>query len=131
TLFTVLTFGIAYFGLEQIINYSLPVLMFLYPLSIAIIILPFTSPLFKHNQIVYFLTIIITFLLCIIDGFKTLCETLDIDYYIWLIPIINVYEQYLPMYEEGLDCFVPFMIVLIILTIVIRIFNLKKYNYKF
>src|SRR5690625_2780356 len=38
TLFTVLTFGIANFGLEQIINYSLPVLMFLYPLAIAIII---------------------------------------------------------------------------------------------
>jgi len=128
TLFTVLTFGIANFGLEQIINYSLPVLMFLYPLAIAIIILAFTSPLFKHKQIVYILTIIITFLVSIIDGIKTLCETLEIDYYNWLIPIINLYEKYLPMYEEGLGWFVPFMIVLIILTIVIRIFNLKKYN---
>src|SRR5699024_7262704 len=79
TLFTVLTFCIANFGLEQIINYSLPVLMFLYPLAIAIIILAFTSPLFKHKQIVYILTIIITFLVSIIDGIKTLCETLEID----------------------------------------------------
>src|SRR5699024_9522761 len=36
-LFTTLTFVIANFGLEQIINYSLPVLMLLYPLAIAII----------------------------------------------------------------------------------------------
>src|SRR5690625_7054966 len=86
--------------------------MFLYPLAIAIIILAFTSPLFKHKQIVYILTIIITFLVSIIDGIKTLCETLEIDYYNWLIPIINLYEKYLPMYEEGLGWFVPFMIVL-------------------
>jgi len=126
TLFTLLTFGIANFGLEQIINYSLPVLMFLYPLAIAIIILAFTSPLFKHKQIVYILTIIVTFLVSIIDGIKTLCETLEIDYYNWLAPIINTYEKYLPMYEEGLGWFVPFMIILIILTIIIRIFGFKN-----
>src|SRR5690625_6039625 len=103
--------------------------MFLYPLAIAIIILAFTSPLFKHKQIVYILTIIITFLVSIIDGIKTLCETLEIDYYNWLIPIINLYEKYLPMYEEGLGWFVPFMIVLIILLIVILIFYLKIYYY--
>src|SRR5699024_11345172 len=128
TLFTVLTFGIANFGLEQIINYSLPVLMFLYPLAIAITILAFTSPLFKHKQIVYILTIIITSFVSIIDGIKTLCETSEIDYYNWLIPIINLYEKYHPMYEEDLCRIVPCMIVLILLKLVIRIYNVKKYK---
>src|SRR5690625_6814403 len=102
--------------------------MFLYQFAIAIIILAFTSPLFKHKQIVYILTIIITFLVRIIDGIKTLCETLEIDYYNWLIPIINLYEKYLTMNEEGLGWFVHYMIVLIFLIIVISIFNLKKIN---
>ncbi len=126
TLFTLLTFVIANFGLAQIINYSLPVLMFLYPLAMAIIILAFASPLFKHKQIVYVLTIIVTFLISIIDGIKTLCETLEIDYFNWLIPIMDVYDEYLPMYAEGLGWFVPFMIILIVSTIIIRIFGKEK-----
>lgn len=126
TFFTLLTFIIANFGLAQIINYSLPVLVFLYPLAIAIIILAFASSLFKHKQIVYVLTTIITFLISIIDGIKKLCETLEIDYFNWLVPITDFYGKYLPMYDEGLGWFVPFMLILIISTIIIRIFGKEK-----
>lgn len=122
-LFTTLTFVIANFGLEQIINYSLPVLMLLYPLAIAIIILAFTSPLFKHRRFVYIATIIVTFAVSLIDGIKTLCETLEMDYYNWLTPIMDFYERYLPLYAEGLGWFVPFIIVLIVLTAYVHLFK--------
>src|SRR5699024_11487289 len=46
TFFTLLTFIIANFGLAQIINYSLSVLIFLSQLVMTIIIFAFTSPLF-------------------------------------------------------------------------------------
>ncbi len=123
TLFTTLTFVIANFGLAQIINYSLPVLMFLYPLAMAIIILAFASPLFKHKQFVYVLTIIVTFAVSIIDGIKTLCDTLEINQFSWLKPIISFYEKYLPLYAEGLGWVVPFMIILIISIISVQIFT--------
>lgn len=126
TLFTLLTFVIANFGLAQIINYSIPVLMLLYPLAIAIIILAFASPLFKHKQYVYVLTIITTFMVSVIDGIKTLCETLEIDYFSWLVPIINTYEKYLPLYAEGLGWFMPFMIVLIVATASVYLISNNK-----
>ncbi|WP_186304303.1 branched-chain amino acid transport system II carrier protein, partial [Staphylococcus epidermidis] len=47
--FSLLSFTIANFGLANIINYSVPVLMFLYPLAIVLILLTFLSPLFKHS----------------------------------------------------------------------------------
>lgn len=123
TLFTVLTFTIANVGLAQIINYSIPVLMFLYPLAMAIIILAFASPLFKHKQYVYVLTIITTFMVSIIDGIKTLCETLEINYFSWLVPIVDFYEKYLPLYAEGLGWFIPFVIILVVSTASVYLIN--------
>src|SRR5690625_6210686 len=41
TFFTTLTFVVANFGLANIINYSIPVLMFLYPLAIVLMLLAF------------------------------------------------------------------------------------------
>ena len=40
-------------GLTKIIMYSTPVLMFIYPLAITLILLALLSPLFKHSKIVY------------------------------------------------------------------------------
>lgn len=51
-----LSFIIANLGLNQIIAWSTPVLMFLYPLSITLIILGITSPLFKQDPVVYRIT---------------------------------------------------------------------------
>src|SRR5699024_4470273 len=79
--FATLTFVIANFGLTNIIKYAEPVLMFLYPLAIVLILLTFLSPLFHHARSVYVSTTIVTFLISIIDGFKTLTQTLEIDYF--------------------------------------------------
>ena len=125
-LFTLLTFIIANFGLENIIKYSVPVLMFLYPLAIAIILLAFASPLFKHKRMVYISTIFVTFLISIIDGFKTLCKSLEIEYYGWLDPIITFYEKNLPMYDVGLGWFIPFVIVLVVTGIVALLLSRKE-----
>ena len=51
--FSVLTTLVANVGLTNIIAYSLPVLMFLYPLAITLILLALLSPLFKDRQVVY------------------------------------------------------------------------------
>lgn len=51
--FTLVSFGVANFGLETIIQLSLPVLMFLYPLAIALIILSLLNPVIQKNKAVY------------------------------------------------------------------------------
>ena len=91
--FSVFTCFIANFGLSNLITYSIPVLMLLYPLAIVLILLAFASPLFNHAQIVYVSVTSVTFLISIIDGFKALCGSLEIEYFGWMKPIISFYEN--------------------------------------
>ncbi|AXI07795.1 branched-chain amino acid transport system II carrier protein [Oceanobacillus zhaokaii] len=119
--FSAFSFVIANFGLTNIITYSLPMLMFLYPLAIVLMILTFVSPLFQHKRFVYVATTIVTFFVSIIDGLKQLCLSLKIDYFNWLSPIIDFYETYLPLYKQGLGWLLPALIVIAITGIIARI----------
>ncbi|MEI4771306.1 branched-chain amino acid transport system II carrier protein [Psychrobacillus sp. FJAT-51614] len=112
--FSIFTCIIANFGLSNIITYSIPVLMLLYPLAIVLILLTFLSPLFKHARIVYVSVILVTFLISVIDGFKALCDSLGIEYFGWMKPIVTFYENFLPFYNVGLGWLIPFIVVTII-----------------
>lgn len=117
-IFSLITFGVANFGLANIINFSLPVLMFLYPLAIVLMILTLLSPLFKHRRAVYATTIGVTFVISIFDGLRTLCDSLGIDYFFWMTPFLTFYEKVLPLYEEGLGWLIPALAAMIISTII-------------
>lgn len=121
--FSVFTCIIANFGLSNIITYSIPVLMLLYPLAIVLILLTFLSPLFNHARIVYVSVVLVTFLISIIDGFKALCDSLEIDYFGWMKPIVSLYENYLPFYSVGLGWLIPFIIVTLITGIIAKMQN--------
>ena len=118
--FSVFTCIIANFGLSNIITYSIPVLMLLYPLAIVLILLTFLSPFFNHARIVYVSVMFVTFLISVIDGFKALCGSLDIEYYSWLKPIVSFYENSLPFYNVGLGWLLPFVIITIITGVIAR-----------
>lgn len=112
--FSTFSFIIANFGLSNIISYSIPVLMFLYPLAIVLMILTFASPMFKNSRSVYVSATIVTFMISIIDGLKALCQSLNMEYFGWMKPIVSFYESYLPLYSQGLGWLVPALIVILI-----------------
>lgn len=120
TFFTTITFIIANFGLANIITYSVPVLMFLYPLAIVLMLLTFLSPLFNHSRVVYVATIATTFLISIFDGLKTLYDSLGIKGYGFFQPVVTFYENTLPLYNQGLGWLVPALVVIVITGIVAR-----------
>lgn len=122
-LFSIISFIIANFGLANIIKFSIPVLMLLYPLAIVLMILTFLSPLFNHSRVVYASTIAVTFFVSIIDGVKAFCKSLEIDYFSWLEAIISFYEHVLPLYNQGLGWLLPAGIVIFITGICVRIFQ--------
>lgn len=110
-------------GLANIITFSIPILMFLYPLAIVLIMLAFLSPLFKHDRLVYVAAITVTFFISIIDGLKTLTASLEIDNPAWLQAIIDFYTDMIPFYTSGLGWFLPAIIVIVITG---AIANIKK-----
>ncbi|RST77455.1 branched-chain amino acid transport system II carrier protein [Siminovitchia acidinfaciens] len=128
--FSLLSFTIANFGLANIINYSIPVLMFLYPLAIVLMLLTFLSPLFKHSRLVYVAATAVTFCISIIDGLKTFCALFEIPYWGWMAPIVDFYESNLPMYAEGLGWLVPVLPVIVVTGIIGRVISNKQEDLK-
>jgi len=70
--FSLLGMGIANVGLTSIIKISIPVLMFLYPLAITLVVITFLSPLYHHQKIVYQSAIGFTFIFAVLEGIKSL-----------------------------------------------------------
>lgn len=113
-IFSVFSLVVANAGLSNIITYSIPVLMFLYPLAIVLILLAFTSPLFNHARSVYVATITVTFFIAVIDGFKTLTGTLGVANPGWLQSVIDFYGTILPLYNEGLGWLLPAVVSIVV-----------------
>ncbi|MHA6253367.1 branched-chain amino acid transport system II carrier protein [Oceanobacillus sp. CAU 1775] len=122
--FSTITFIIANFGLANIIAFSIPVLMFLYPLAIVLILLTFLSRFFNHARIVYVVTIAVTFILAVVDGLTTLAGTLEIEM-AFLNPIVNFFDSFLPLYSQGLGWLVPALVAIIVTGIIAKVMDLS------
>ena len=72
--FSAASFLIANLGLNAIIGYSVPMLMFLYPLSIVLILLALFGRLFDHDRAVYGWTLGLTFVAAVYDLLRSLPE---------------------------------------------------------
>ena len=98
---------IANFGLNNIIQFAIPVLMFLYPLAIVLILLALSSPLFKNKQSVYATAMFFTFFISVIDGYKALVDSVPAAKFGLFEAIEQFYAQVLPLYSIGLGWVLP------------------------
>lgn len=92
-------------GLTQLISLSVPILMFLYPLAIAIIILGLISPLFKDRQVVYVTTTAFTLFVSIADMLNALPE--GIKSHGFINSILGFYKSSLPFFNLGMGWVIP------------------------
>ncbi|WP_125569093.1 branched-chain amino acid transport system II carrier protein [Companilactobacillus insicii] len=123
------SFLIANIGLQQIIAWSTPMLMFLYPLAITLIILSIGSPLFDGNPLVYRLTTGFTIVPALLDALNSAPAVISKQP---LSQFILKWDQvYLPFAKLGMDWLLPALIGLLIgLTIhyLQLIFKHSKFN---
>ncbi len=92
-------------GLTKIIAYSIPVLMFLYPLAITLILLALLSPLFKNRQIVYGMTTLLTVFVSVADMLNALPNSIrNLDA---VQTILKFYSHYLPFFDSGMGWILP------------------------
>lgn len=113
-------------GLTKIIMYSTPVLMFIYPLAITLILLALLSPLFKHSKIVYRFTTLFTMVAAFVDGVKASPEFFVNTKFAQTI--IGFGENYLPFFNIGMGWIVPALIGFII-GIIVYFMTAKKSFY--
>lgn len=65
--FTVFSFVVSNFGLNAIITYAIPFLMFIYPLAISLILLALFGKAFGFNKKVFVATTVLTFVVALLD----------------------------------------------------------------
>ena len=93
----IVSFIISNVGLSQIIKLSLPVLIFLYPLSIAMIFLVLSSKLFKNDMTVFRITLVFTAIASMFDVFGVLPEGLKNTKFVQ--GALNFASENIPLYD--------------------------------
>ena len=111
-IFTVISLVLANLGLTSIIAYSLPVLMFLYPLAITLILLCLWGKTFKYDKKVFICVTAFTIVPAIVDACAALPEATISALH--LNGFINTMYSILPLSNIGLGWVVPAAIGLII-----------------
>ncbi|MBK3495071.1 branched-chain amino acid transport system II carrier protein [Viridibacillus sp. YIM B01967] len=105
-----MSFFIANFGLNNIIQYAVPVLMLLYPLAIVLILLALCSSLSGHKQSVYATSMFFTFCVSFFDGYSALVDSLPGASLSLFESIKLFYMDYLPFYDIGLGWILPALV---------------------
>jgi len=98
-IFTIFSAGVSNFGLSTLIEISVPVLSLLYPLAICLIALTFLHPLFKGKKEVYQLSILLTFIVSLVDNLDAVGIKMQ--------GVENLFTAFVPLYSLGLGWVVP------------------------
>lgn len=98
---TIASYLIANQGLNTIISYSVPVLVFIYPIAIVLIVLTFIQKLFHGSRAVYQGAILLTAVTSLYDGL--------VAFGVDLSSVTPLMEK-LPFFALGLGWFVPALI---------------------
>lgn len=110
-LFSLFSFGIANFGLSRIIELSLPALMFLYPLTITLILLCLFGHLFDYDRRVFVSVTVCTFIPAVFDFINTLPAGAN---KVLFGDVVARIIQWLPLGSIGMSWVVPACIGLVI-----------------
>lgn len=100
-IFSIFSMIIANIGLTQLIAFSVPVLVIIYPLAIVLIVLSFFHNFFKGYSLVYIVALIPTGIISLIDGLKTAGLN---------VTALTDSLSFLPLFDQGIGWIVPAII---------------------
>ncbi|RJX64606.1 branched-chain amino acid transport system II carrier protein [Vibrio sinensis] len=106
TIVALLTGIIANFGLEQILTISLPAILILCPIAIALVLTAFVLPTTKRNSVSFVTIVFISSVLGTVDALSIL----------GLLPesLSSLCAKYLPLFDAHASWFVPVIFALVI-----------------
>ena len=106
--FCLISFGIANFGLNTIVAWCVPVLMFVYPLAITLILLALTEKFFDKSPLVYATTTGFTLVAAALDFLGTLAGMIPGS--VFLANVKAFAGQFIPFYNLGMGWILPALI---------------------
>ncbi len=92
--FTLFSVSVANVGLSNLITFSTPVLLFLYPITIVLILLVLADSIFKGRRVVYVCTMISTLIMSFVEGIH--------GFGISLGGLDQILSSYVPLYNVSM-----------------------------
>ncbi len=105
---------VANIGLTQLISFSVPVLLMVYPLAIVLMLMSFIDKWFDRQPIVYILALVATTFVSIFDGLRG--AGIDVK------PVTSLLSH-LPLYEQQIGWLVPAIVGALIGVLLSRLFK--------
>ena len=110
--FCLFSFGVANFGLSRIISLSTPVLMFLYPLTITLVLLCLTGRWFQYDRRIFLPVTALTAVAAFLDFLKALPA--GVQSLLHAEVLLDAADAYLPFFSIGMGWVLPACIGLVI-----------------
>lgn len=104
---TLASFLAANFGLDTIIAWSTPMLMFLYPLVLVLILLSVLSPLFNRDSVVYFFVVLFTVVPALGDMVVAFPKVVSASSF---GQMVAAWRMQLPLASQGMSWLVPALV---------------------
>lgn len=120
---TFASFITANFGLDTIISWSTPMLMFLYPIAIVLIILSITGTLFNYDPIVYIWGVGLTLIPAVFDMLASFPPV--VSQQLWALQLKSIQLRFLPFADIGMDWVISAVIGLAI-GLIVHFYQNKK-----
>ncbi|WP_144593709.1 branched-chain amino acid transport system II carrier protein [Priestia flexa] len=103
---TIFSAVIANVGLTQLISISVPILTFIYPIAISLIVLSLVASTLRFGREVYVLAVVTSSFFSLFDGLNAAnLKIASID---------KLFTNYLPLYSDGMGWLIPTLIACII-----------------
>lgn len=119
---TLFSFLMANFGLNKLLEFSVPLLTIIYPVALVLILMGISHDFINYSKESYLFTASLSVLI-------PLVEVLNNSFGIKLWFVTNLVES-LPLYKEGLSWLLPSLFVLVITTVVFKFLYTFKENEK-
>lgn len=118
TLWSLTALVVSNFGLNTILNISVPILSAIYPVSLMLIVLSLTDKLFKDDKLVYKTTSYVTVLVSVVNVVFSTLEGSGVN-----LGFLGQVLHGLPLYDQGLVWVLPAFATMILISVYVLYFK--------
>lgn len=106
---------VANVGLSQLIALSVPVLLALYPLTIALVVLTFIRRWLPNPKYAFRTVMFVALIFSLLDGIRGISALQNVS---WIKGLLDAQTKYMPLAEQGMAWVLPTAIVMVLVFLI-------------
>lgn len=112
-IWTLFSFIMANFGLNKLLEFSVPLLQIIYPVALVLIVMGISHDYVNYSRVAYIAAAVVSVVLPLVE---VLDKTFNLNLGVFTDMLVS-----LPLYKEGLSWLLPTLVVLVLATLVSKV----------